>query len=367
MSYILQACEAVAEAHKLGIVHRDLKLANLFRTIGPDDQPCIKVLDFGISKLLDKGAISPSISLTSNDTILGSPLYMSPEQLIAPRTVDERTDIWSIGVILYELLTGTSPFHGANITEICANVATRDPRPASELRPEIPQWLDVAILRCLAKDRAQRFAELAELASALLPFADACAIASLEKIIRMRHPVETPAIDQSNAQRPLDSIQGSTDTPITLSRFISRRLPAIAVGFATTLALLGGTTGYFIVATWSPGLPSAQALRHRSPSRAAETPSASVVFQQEPEHVASGHKDLKYRAPETPSVSDAMPFTNNLDTSPPNTLPLRSTAKSRRVPAFTTLNNRTPAIEKSANGTSTNPFVTIQERWKGRL
>src|SRR5215471_6314796 len=120
---VLQTCEVLAEAHGLGIVHRDLKPANLFCLVGPDGDVSIKVLDFGISKVT--GPNTSHTTITKTSTLMGSPTYMSPEQIHSARRVDARTDIWSISVILYELLTGRLPFEGDSVPEICLRVTKR--------------------------------------------------------------------------------------------------------------------------------------------------------------------------------------------------------------------------------------------------
>jgi eukaryotic-like serine/threonine-protein kinase len=125
VDYVLQACEALAEAHSHKIIHRDIKPANLFLTRAPDGTPFLKVLDFGISK----GVSASTGSLTSQSSVIGSPRYMSPEQMRAARDVDERTDIWSLGVVLYELLSGLPPFSGETLPEICASILTSEPPP----------------------------------------------------------------------------------------------------------------------------------------------------------------------------------------------------------------------------------------------
>jgi serine/threonine-protein kinase len=167
VGFVLQACEAVAEAHSLGIVHRDLKPANLFVTRSVGGAPLIKVLDFGISKTID----TSEMSLTRTTSVMGSPLYMSPEQMRSSKNVDVRSDIWSIGVILYELLTGAVPFEADAVPELCLKVVQDPAVPPVERRADVPEALSQAVLRCLEKSPAARFQNVAELAAALEPFA----------------------------------------------------------------------------------------------------------------------------------------------------------------------------------------------------
>jgi serine/threonine-protein kinase len=167
VGFVLQACEAVAEAHSLGIVHRDLKPANLFVTRSVDGAPLVKVLDFGISKTID----TSEMSLTRTTSVMGSPLYMSPEQMRSSKNVDVRSDIWSIGVILYELLTGVVPFEADAVPELCLKVVQDPAVPPVEKRADVPEALSGAVLRCLEKSPASRFQNVAELAAALEPFA----------------------------------------------------------------------------------------------------------------------------------------------------------------------------------------------------
>lgn len=167
VSYLLQTCEAVAEAHGAGIVHRDLKPENLFLTLRADGAPIIKVLDFGISKNL---SMRCDTVLTSPRTVLGSPHYMAPEQMRAHDEVDPRADIWSLGAVLYELLVGEGPFYADTLAEICARVLKDEPTPPSLLNEDIPDELESVILRCLEKDRDDRFESVGALARALAPF-----------------------------------------------------------------------------------------------------------------------------------------------------------------------------------------------------
>jgi serine/threonine protein kinase len=172
--YIVQACEALEEAHTRGIVHRDIKPSNLFLTKKPNGQPSIKVLDFGISKLAPSGASSgagASLNATSTKAVFGSPLYMAPEQMRSAAKVDARADVWSLGATLYELLTGRVPFLAESIMELCLKVAQEPPDPLREIRPDVPAELEAIVTRCLSKDPAARFASAADLSVALTPYA----------------------------------------------------------------------------------------------------------------------------------------------------------------------------------------------------
>ncbi|HEX2673206.1 MAG TPA: protein kinase [Polyangiaceae bacterium] len=168
IDFVLQACAAMAVAHAAGIVHRDLKPANLFVTKRPDGSNLLKVLDFGISKM---SVLEASANLTNSQAIMGSPLYMSPEQGQSARNVDARTDIWSLGVILYELLTGDAPFPGESLGEVLSAVITLTPKSIRAVRPEVPEALEKAVLRALEKPVERRFQNIGELSAALVEFA----------------------------------------------------------------------------------------------------------------------------------------------------------------------------------------------------
>jgi serine/threonine-protein kinase len=170
VDYVLQACEAIAEAHSLGIVHRDLKPPNLFLTKKPDGSALVKVLDFGISKAVD-GAAMMDQSLTATSSIMGSPIYMSPEQLRSSKNVDSRTDIWALGVILFELVAGAPPFEDETMTGLCAKIVADRPPLLRERRRDAPLEFEGVVARCLDKDVTRRFQTVGELAMALKPFA----------------------------------------------------------------------------------------------------------------------------------------------------------------------------------------------------
>ena len=159
----LQVCAALADAHAAGIVHRDIKPANLFVTERPDGAPLVKVLDFGISKLA-----SAEVSLTQSSTSIGTPAYMAPEQMRSAKDVDGRADVWGLGAVLFEGLSGRRAFDAETVSAVCWQVVME---PSPRLPVALPRGLDAVVHRCLAKAPAQRFATVADLAAALAPFA----------------------------------------------------------------------------------------------------------------------------------------------------------------------------------------------------
>lgn len=196
VDYVLQACEALAEAHVQGIVHRDLKPDNLFLARVSGGKDVLKILDFGISKLSDKYTSSSRVNVvTQAGDRLGTPLYMSPEQLEGSPNVDARTDLWAIGVVLYELCTGAIPFTGDSLPALCTAILTKTPVPATTLVPGLPSELDLIVGRCLAKNRDDRYQNVAELAEELAPFA------STAGQTRARHTAQI-VLDSGDTVRP---------------------------------------------------------------------------------------------------------------------------------------------------------------------
>ena len=160
VEYVMQACVALAEAHAAGVIHRDLKPANLFVTRRLDGGPLVKVLDFGIAK-----ALAEIDAHLTHNSAMGSPGYMSPEQLLSARDVDHRTDIWALGVTLYQLLSARLPFPSANMTEIGVRIATDPPDPL-----DVDPALCAVVFRCLEKAPDARYPDVASLVAALIPF-----------------------------------------------------------------------------------------------------------------------------------------------------------------------------------------------------
>ena len=172
VEYVVQALDAIAEAHARGVVHRDLKPSNLFLTQLPGAPPVIKVLDFGISKVDDAfGTGHVPSNITSSRAIIGSPTYMSPEQIQNVKKTDSRADIWSVGVILYELMSGTLPFRGETPGEIFVQIIEGQAIPLSKLRPEVPSALSDVVVRCLKRNVDERYENVVALAEALAPYA----------------------------------------------------------------------------------------------------------------------------------------------------------------------------------------------------
>ncbi|MBW2527297.1 MAG: serine/threonine protein kinase, partial [Deltaproteobacteria bacterium] len=219
VSYLLQAAEALAEAHQKGIIHRDLKPGNLFVTKRADGSDWIKVLDFGISKITSGGQ-----SLTQTSALLGSPLYMAPEQLASSKYVDHRADIWALGVVLFELISGVPPFVEETLPQVCLRILQGEPTPLLQVVPNAPPGLDAVLRRCLTKDPAERFRHLAELARALVPFGGADAPSSSSFIAKvMSAPGAISTADEEvptevkgqELQGAIDELRASGELPPT--------------------------------------------------------------------------------------------------------------------------------------------------------
>jgi eukaryotic-like serine/threonine-protein kinase len=192
VDYVVQACEAVGEAHARGIVHRDIKPENLFLARGADGAPCIKVLDFGLSKLTQSG--DPNAprqrSLTNTEQAMGTPHYMSPEQWLSARDVGPASDQWALAVILYELIAGVPPFEGEQLAHVCSQVL-HGPMPSLVKRcPHVPAALEQAISRALEKDALARFGNLGQFAAAIAPFGRSESRGMADRIVRVFEQAE---------------------------------------------------------------------------------------------------------------------------------------------------------------------------------
>jgi serine/threonine-protein kinase len=309
---ILQACEVVGEAHYQGLAHRDIKPSNLFLVAKPGQPRFVKVLDFGISKVLDGG----TERLTASNALLGSPAYAAPEQLRDARSVDRRCDVWALGVVLYECLTGELPFAGATIAEVCRKILEAPPTPAPAQRA-LPQPMIAILDRCLQKEPGQRFDNLGELASALREFSPPLADKTIGYLKDLGPPLaELPKEASSRAIAMADTVltaQGQTfDTRTDVSR---RRPVALAIlGFSAA----AGAAVFFTAKGMFP-----------SGSVRSETP--SVVAASAPPEPASAVSPSS-----TPSVLlSATPLTSppSAPTVAPSVEPVASPSPSASVPA----------------------------------
>jgi serine/threonine protein kinase len=309
VDFVLQACDAVAEAHSLGIIHRDLKPRNLFLTERNDGRALVKVLDFGIAK--QKAAVD-DLALTKTTEVMGSPNYMSPEQLRASKLADERSDIWALGVILYELLTGVLPFAAESVTQLIAMVLTEQPRPLRGLRSGVPSQLVEVVERCLRKDPAARFASIAGLAAALEPFAPEDSRGLAKRIARIAAG-SRPSPTQPASRHLVRAPSGTTGSSWTRTESGRRsRARAIALGVVATAVLLTGLVGVFAFVKLS---------RRSGQASEAAAPSASVA-------------SFTAAAPEPPSSLPATSATAAAVSSPPaaDAGPVRVVRPRRDVP-----------------------------------
>jgi serine/threonine protein kinase len=252
IEYVLQTCEALAAAHARGVVHRDIKPDNLFLNRLARGVEVIKVLDFGISKLpLARSAFEARHPLAETTSAMGSPIYMSPEQIRASKSIDARTDIWSLGCVLYELLTNHLAFEAPSVTEVTALILESPGPSLRSTRPELPAQLEPIIQRCLAKQPDQRYQDVAELAVALAPFASArgriaiercCTIlqsAGIPRAATGRPPAAgatPPELLSLDANMPAAST-AALETPARTSRTPTRKWPwSIAALIVTSSA-----------------------------------------------------------------------------------------------------------------------------------
>ncbi|MBI5536430.1 MAG: serine/threonine protein kinase [Deltaproteobacteria bacterium] len=270
IDYVIQACEALCEAHKRGIVHRDLKPANLFLSARMDGSPHVRVLDFGISKTVSLAAAATGSGdgITRTDAVFGTPAYMSPEQLRSSKLVDHRTDLWSLGVVLYELLTGKLPFGSTSdgIVAMCAHILEDPPPPMRAMRPDVPPALEAAVIRCLAKQPAERFQSISELTDAISAFGSSGSAEIAARIARMSDDNLAYNATVKSDSGPLSAKSGpNTSSAWGKTGSPTRRRSVARIG---TVAAVMLTIGFAIGGAWILG--------SRSASRTSSSTSTSV-------------------------------------------------------------------------------------------
>jgi serine/threonine-protein kinase len=278
MSYAMQACEGLAEAHAAGIVHRDLKPANLFLSRKSDGSVRVKLLDFGISKVVPPAGSTSDGATTGTSNLMGSPLYMAPEQMRSSKHIDRRADIWSMGVILYEMLSGRSPFVGETLPEICARILSDPPAPLTGDGHAVAPELEAVVLRCLEKDPARRFPDVAAVARAIAPFGSGELRTVADRIARLLHgrpgspsaPPLSAARDETGESLARTHELFGTSAPPTRAR----RSSATAIGIGTAIAV--GTA--LVAGAALRSRPAIAPAVSAGPSRATElAPSSSIA------------------------------------------------------------------------------------------
>lgn len=329
--WVIEACDALGEAHAHGIIHRDVKPENLF-LVEQHGRASVKLLDFGVSKFGLTGDAAPEeLGVTSQ--MIGTPLYMSPEQVRASKQVDHRADIWALGAVFYELLTGRPPFVAESLPEVCAMILEDDPPAASSLRPELPAEVDRVIARCLSKSAAQRYQSVTELAIDVLQFAHPRQHATLEHLTRVQRiaglsSVRVPSVPPAEPSRVSLEL-GSTSlsvTPLaTAAPAVTERPPQRLVRWAAagavaalaiillSLAALRGKPAEATPAAQPTATVQSTAPPAVEPTAAAAEPEASATAEPEPEPVPPPSAEVpaataKRAAPPRAPVKTASPM-----------------------------------------------------------
>ncbi|MBS2014372.1 MAG: serine/threonine protein kinase [Deltaproteobacteria bacterium] len=310
---VLQACEALAEVHGLGIIHRDLKPANLFLTTGADGLACVKLIDFGISRFDSPLSPKDLEKLTTPDTVMGSPRYMSPEQMESATKADERSDIYGLGAILYELLTLRAPHDGDTMLDIYAAATQGPPAAPSTLRPDVPRELDEVILRALRPDPSERFFDVAQLAAALAPFGPDGSLARAEQIERVLETSRLRTRDGTTAEVAF--------TPTEASSHVRRRVSSSAHERRRRRVRRGTiAAGLFVLVVAGVGtrfaLTRAPAIA-APPAATATAPLAASETAPEPPALASAPAIVSAPVVSTPPARASMPTFTTIPPRPP--------------------------------------------------
>ncbi|WP_394821773.1 protein kinase domain-containing protein [Pendulispora albinea] len=342
VEYMIGACKAMVEAHGAGIIHRDLKPHNLFLTRRPDGTTIIKVLDFGISKFIGANDVS-DVASTRTGTLMGSPAYMSPEQIRNSKYVDARTDIYALGSIFFQLLTGERVFRAPSMGEMLVSVLHDPPRTVRELVPELPADVNAIVARCLQKDPNQRFASThdllmalqslgasrysAPIASATLQIAAAPTYGRQGDSSRDDAPTSVPIHTQVATQATLDH------AAVSSSHASPRKSEWLVAALVGSLALLGISSAVVIGAlrwsdTWQV---AANPSPHENP-----TPRASAVTMLMPMPSFAAAPDRDASAPGSTAVSARVTPASPASSSPVLPAPTASAGSTPPYPSAST-------------------------------
>jgi serine/threonine protein kinase len=331
---VTQACEAVSEAHNAGIIHRDLKPANLFLSKTPQGAPFVKVLDFGISKAT-KDTVS---SATAAGMIIGSPPYMSPETLKSSRNANAQSDIWSLGIILYELVTGSLPFEGEGIGDIALKVHHEEPPWPIDIDPNIPAAFDAIVRNCMQKNAAKRYQTVAELRAALVAFSSSRMTGSLTLSLRTSHP-HIVIVDDRAASSSKPPPTPRSAARVAMARAATTVIPQMGAAEsdrpvqAPVRSVPPSKNPKLLFAAGGVGASIAAALAIVITSRSAVPPAAAAS------------------SPESVAISSV--------TRPPQFVPVQITDTAPSLPA---VNPAPPPLATTTTTTTTTPFVRSQPR-----
>ncbi|WP_437775171.1 protein kinase domain-containing protein [Sorangium sp. So ce1097] len=274
--YVRQACVALTEAHALGMVHRDLKPANLFLTYRTDGTPLVKVLDFGVAKFTTAKPEDDGLEMTTARSVMGSRRYMAPEQMLTPKDVDLRADLWALGVVLYQLVSGSLPFGAETLEQLVLVVTEQAPRPLRSARADLPEGFEEIVMRCLEKNRARRPASARELSAALAPFAlSGPPDATLPTAVHRSHPTFT-WLEEGPPTTAVQPAETKSPEPRRPRRaWVAAAAGAFSASAALAAAVLPSGWPGAAGSTWADGA-SAQRLAG-VPQALAEVPQATAM------------------------------------------------------------------------------------------
>jgi len=331
VAWVREACEGLIEAHAAGIVHRDIKPANLFLARRRSQRTVVKILDFGIAKPVSDAGAAEALALTHRPGLLGSPLYMAPEQLRSARDVDERADIWALGVVLYELLTAKPPFMADSLGALVAAIQNEPPPPLQGFRTDVPAGLADVVRRCLEKDPNHRFPSVAMLSEALAPFGVGTrATGAPPPVSNLASTMPMPGPPRGASDEPRDDARIASDGPTAPAPTIrqSVRAPRRWVLAIPALAIALAIVGLSAV------------VRRTTPSRSAP-PSSTIPVDSTPPRAAPLGEPSPVASPASPSAvaSGPSPFVRPPPRSPAralgSTAPAGATSASGAVSTFT--------------------------------